>query len=1473
MVNDRFITLLIKELCEELTDTEREELNDLLRDSAECREQRQLLSAYWEMGRGEYEANTAMFKKVLERIRVEETPRRRFTLRVWHCAAAAVLLGVVAGYFYLFPRTGASKESAALHWQEHITKPTKKSLVVLADSTVVTVNSGTILRYPDHFNDSIREVYLDGEAYFDVSKDASRPFIIHDAPAYAWRGMHLDVSRHFFSIAYLEKFLDVMALYKLNTFHLHLTDDQGWRVEIKKYPLLTEKGAWRTFNNQDSACMKKAVDDPDMAIDPAHIIYKEGKTLYGGFYTQEQLRGLVAYAAERHITIIPEIDMPGHMMAAINQYPYLSCDGQSVFGALFSTPICPCLPSTFQFAQDVYSEIMDIFPGKYLHIGGDEVDRSLWAKSPECKALMEKEGLKDVAQLQSYFIRKMEQYFNEKGRRLIGWDEILEGGISKTAMVMYWRSWVPKALYEAARNGNPVVMTPGNPLYFDGLPDRNSLSSVYQFHVIPPGLTAAEAANIVGAQAAIWTENIPTENRADHMYMPRMTALAEVLWTNHPDYPGYLQRLQRHYPRLDRLSVHYRLPDLPGMLSLNAFTDADTLRIKKPLPDLVIRYTTDSSLPGNDSKVLDGPLVIRKNQQIRVAAFRPNGSRGDTYTLHYEKQTLARPVTIAAKAGGLLCSRYKGSFRNIAGIPAVSDTTMTVNDLSVPKELEAPAFGLKYRGYLEIPQDGVYSFFLTCDDGGILTIAGREVVNNDGNHPPIEISGQVALKKGLQPFALDFIEGGGGYTLKLKYSFNGSEPKEIPAKWLKHATTSKPPAPYGALPSARQLSWHEMEMYCLIHFGVDTYTDKEWGYGDEDPAIVNPVDFDATQIVGAARAGGFKGVVIVAKHHDGLCLWPTKTTEHNITKSPWKAGKGDMIREYRLACDQLGMKMGIYCSPWDRNNPQYGTPAYVNTYRAQIKELYTGYGPLFMSWHDGANGGDGYYGGTRETRKIDRTTYYGWDTTWAIIRQLQPGANIFGDIGPDVRWVGNEEGHAGLTCWATYTPEAPDAGKKPANGYNKYWLATEGTRNGEFWLPAECDVPLRPGWFYHASQDQQVRSPYQLLDLYYQSVGRGADLDLGLAPNRQGQLDDHDVTSLKEFGLLLQQIFSINLAAGATFTASNVRGGNSAQYGPSQLVDNDRYSYWATDDSVTTPQLIIDLGKPTTFNVIRLRENIKLGQRISAFTLEAEEEGKWQQVGSGTSIGANRLIRLQQNVTATRLRLSITDAPVCIALSDFGLFREPAHLVAPAILRDKEGMVRITTTSPVAAIHYTLDASVPAESSPIYKEPFAFMGSGIIKARSFEADHSASETTTRELGLAKSGWQVIDAAAGTNPAFAIDDDPGTVYSTLQRDTTTAAAFPQAIVVDMKKTQVIRAFTYLPRQDKKLGGIADGYIFYTSEDGATWQKVAEGEFANIRANPLEQLVPLSQPVNARYFKFAVTHSVSGSGVVIAELGVR
>jgi alpha-L-fucosidase len=369
--------------------------------------------------------------------------------------------------------------------------------------------------------------------------------------------------------------------------------------------------------------------------------------------------------------------------------------------------------------------------------------------------------------------------------------------------------------------------------------------------------------------------------------------------------------------------------------------------------------------------------------------------------------------------------------------------------------------------------------------------------------------------------------------------------------------------------------------------------------------------------------------------------------------------KGDILKEYREACNKLGMQMGVYCSPWDRNSPLYGKKSYVtDVYRKQLEELETNYGPLFIVWHDGANGGDGYYGGARETRKIDRSTYYGWDTTWNITRRLQPNAVIFGDVGPDVRWVGNEAGHAGDTCWETYTPHAPEPGKKPGNGFTKDEEGTEGHRNGRFWMPAECDVPFRPGWFYHKSEDGKAKTADSLMNLYFMSVGRGACLDLGLEPDQRGLINDDDVQKLKEFGDILKSTFAVNLAKGATLKASNVRGRNLAKFGPAHLLDNDCYSYWATDDKVHTPELILDLHKRKVFNIIRLRENIKLGQRIDAVAVDAWQNGKWEQIATATSIGGNRLIRLPKDVETSKVRLRITKAPVCVTLSDFGLFKK-----------------------------------------------------------------------------------------------------------------------------------------------------------------------------------------------------------------------
>ena len=463
------------------------------------------------------------------------------------------------------------------------------------------------------------------------------------------------------------------------------------------------------------------------------------------------------------------------------------------------------------------------------------------------------------------------------------------------------------------------------------------------------------------------------------------------------------------------------------------------------------------------------------------------------------------------------------------------------------------------------------------------------------------------------------------------------------------------PSPYGALPSERQLKWHELDMYGLVHFTPTTFQGKEWGYGDASPSIFNPVDFDASKIVAALKEGGLKGMIFVTKHHDGFSLWPTKTSDYNISKSPFRNGKGDMVKEFEQACRKAGLQFGIYCSPWDRNNPTYGTYEYVKTYREQLKELYTNYGPLFMSWHDGANGGDGNYGGAKGTRTIDRSVYYGWDTTWAMTRKLQPTANIFSDIGWDVRWVGNERGIAGETSWATYTPIPAKGYAVAGPGLLDDSINPYGTRNGKSWIPAECDVPLRKGWFYHPEEKESVKTPEQLFQLYLQSVGRGGCLDLGIAPNTRGVLAEEDIASLKGFGSIVKKSFENNIAKSANIKASNVRG---AAYGINNLLDDDRYSYWASSDAITTPELVLEWKNEIEFDLIRLRENIKLGQRIESLEVDAMVDGAWKKVGQATSIGACRIIAFSEVIKTKKLRVRVTSSPVCIALSDLGVFKK-----------------------------------------------------------------------------------------------------------------------------------------------------------------------------------------------------------------------
>jgi len=613
---------------------------------------------------------------------------------------------------------------------------------------------------------------------------------IADQPAFGWRGMMLDVSRHFFSMQYLRKYADMMALYKLNKLHLHLTDDQGWRIEIKKYPRLTSEGAWRTFDNHDSACIAKAkAGNEDFMPDAEHIIQKNGKTLYGGFYTQDEMRDFIRYADSRHIEIIPEIDMPGHMMAAARVYPELTCDTLVPNNTYeFSNPICPCNPHVLEFAKDIFTEIADLFPSKYIHIGGDEVNKKSWEKSAVVKAFMKQKGFTNMNQIQSYFNDYMLAFFKSKGKTLLGWDEVIEGKIDSSAIIMFWRTWVPKAPANAAKNGNKIVMTADGPLYFDFAEDAHTLQTVYNYDpsdAVKYHLSIEAKKKIIGVQANLWTEMVPSEKRADYLTMPRLTALSEIGWTHRYNYKDYLQRLNAHYDRLDKLNVHYRMPDITNLVDNYAVIGKTPFFASSPLPRFKVHYTLDGSMPVATSPVMEKPVVIDHSAVMKLALFAPTGRSGEVYTLNFNEQKMLPAKNISKLTNGVAAELYKGAFATTTAIKGTPDSVFTIGGISVPASITAPAFGLKFKGYIEVPETGVYTFYLTCNDGGVLKIDDQKIVDNDGLHADKTIGAQVGLQKGLHSLAVDFSEYGGGYSLELKYSFKGGEPKVVPAGWFK----------------------------------------------------------------------------------------------------------------------------------------------------------------------------------------------------------------------------------------------------------------------------------------------------------------------------------------------------------------------------------------------------------------------------------------------------------------------------------------------------------------------------------------------------------------------------------------------------------------------------------------------------------------------------------------------------------------
>ncbi|UOE47251.1 family 20 glycosylhydrolase [Mucilaginibacter sp. SMC90] len=696
------------------------------------------------------------------------------------------MVGSYLGSGSLAIKKGALQNAIILKYDPSITEPEGYSITVTPNSVTLSAKKPAGMFYAI---ETLRQL-IPAEVEKGRGSKLFVPVVsIQDKPAFAWRGMMLDVSRHFFSVTYLKKYVDLMALYKINKLHLHLTDDQGWRIEIKRYPRLTSESGWRTYDRNDSACIKKVAEtgNTDFNLDQEHIIQKDGKTLYGGFYTQEEMKAFIRYAANKHVEVIPEIDVPGHMMAAIRVYPELTCDTGLNPANSFSKPICLCKENVLEFAKNVFTEIAALFPSKYIHIGGDEVEKSSWEKSPIAQEFMKAKGFQNMDQVQSYFTDYMKKFFESKGKTLIGWDEIIDGGIDSSAVVMFWRPWAKDAPYNGTKNHNKVVMSPDGPLYFDAVPDNHGLPAVYKYDPFDATyrLDNEQQGRILGVQANLWSEMVPSEKRADYLTMPRMTALAELGWTHKQLYESYLQRYNAHYERLDNLKINYQLPFLNNLVGNNVFVGKTSFFTASPLSRFIIHYTIDGTLPTMSSAILSQPVDIDHSLVLKLALFTPDGRRGDLYTLNFESQQYAPADNPGNLAEGLNAGFYKGQFNKTTNIKATADSLFRSDLIGVPKSVAVPAFGLKFNGYIDVPSNGVYTFYLNCDDGGLLRIGDKVTVDNDGLHSEREKGGEVALMKGLHKFSLDFIQGGGGYLLDLKYSINNSEPKNIPASWLK----------------------------------------------------------------------------------------------------------------------------------------------------------------------------------------------------------------------------------------------------------------------------------------------------------------------------------------------------------------------------------------------------------------------------------------------------------------------------------------------------------------------------------------------------------------------------------------------------------------------------------------------------------------------------------------------------------------
>jgi len=664
------------------------------------------------------------------------------------------------------------------------------------------------------------------------------------------------------------------------------------------------------------------------------------------------------------------------------------------------------------------------------------------------------------------------------------------------------------------------------------------------------------------------------------------------------------------------------------------------------------------------------------------------------------------------------------------------------------------------------------------------------------------------------------------------------------------------------VPTARQLDWQQLEMTAFIHFTVNTFTDMEWGHGDESPEIFNPTELDARQWVKTLKNGGMKLVILTCKHHDGFCLWPTKTTEHSVVSSPWKDGTGDVVKELREACDEFGMKFGVYLSPWDRNAQCYGdSPKYNQYFVEQLTELLTWYGKVDEVWFDGACG-EGPNGKKQE---------YDWDMYYETIYKHQPDA-VVAIVGEDVRWVGTESGYGRETEWSI-TPLAP-GGRASSIAINEKLNIEATTKDlGSremidkasqlFWYPAEVDVSIRPGWFYHKSQDTQVKTLAKMVDIYFSSVGRNAVLLLNIPPDTRGLIHENDVTRLKEFREYLDEMLDEDVLFNAKSNNKKAQ----------KAVDGNSESYWNITEVPAISEF--EFSEKKRFNVLSIQEYIQKGQRVEKFTVEAMIDGAWKEIANSTTIGYKKMLRFTA-VESDKIRLTVKEARDGALISNFSLYEAPELLSDPIIQRNKDGEVSIKTETPHPVITYTLNGSEPTKYSKQYDSIFSLPLGGEVKAKAFVNNFAkASAVVSENYDICPAKWKIIDSDCHhpSYPAeFAIDGKSSTMWHTpWGRD---VKRQPHYISVDLNEILTLKGFTYTPRIGNEKSGTAFRYSFYVSNDGKNWKLVStKDEFSNIKNNPVKQTVRFNKSYKTRYFKFVSKEAINDEDwVSVGEIGV-